>query len=157
MALNDILPGCLGFGMAPLGNMFRVANDYSEDATLRSIDDSLRRLRTDKVEIVWVHDVAQDFYGNDWLDIFEKARKGAFRALDRLRDKGVIQAWGLGVDRVEPIAVRAGPSGGRRRHSRCQQARTDRRGPGGAGGGHPAGLLARTPAGWAGRCGRATA
>src|SRR5262249_30051143 len=31
--------------------------------------------------------------------------KGAFKALDRLRDEGVIKAWGLGVNRVEPIEL----------------------------------------------------
>ena len=34
-----------------------------------------------------------------------RARKGAFKALDRLRDEGVIKAWGLGVNRVEPIEL----------------------------------------------------
>ncbi len=189
MSLKDLLPGRLGFGTAPLGNMFRdipeaearatvdaawndgiryydnapfygaglaelrmgdalagkprdeyvistkvgrlvldeaddaardngekgdvfrhglpnkVVNDYSHDATLRSIDDSLKRLKTDRIEIAWVHDVAQDFYGDEWLAMFESARKGAFRALDRLRDEGVIKAWGLGVNRVEPIEL----------------------------------------------------
>ena len=80
-------------------------NDYSADATLRSIEDSLKRLKTDRIEIVWVHDVAQDFYGDEWLGVFESARKGAFKALDRLRDEGVIKAWGLGVNRVEPIEL----------------------------------------------------
>ena len=83
----------------------RVVNDYSADGTLRSIEDSLKRLRTSHIEIVWVHDVAQDFYGDEWLGVFESARKGAFRALDRLRDEGVIKAWGLGVNRVEAIEV----------------------------------------------------
>ncbi|MBB1088627.1 aldo/keto reductase [Lysobacter sp. SG-8] len=87
------------------GRRNRVVNDYSEDATLRSIEDSLKRLRTDRIEIAWVHDVAQDFYGDEWLGVFESARKGAFKALDRLRDEGVIQAWGLGVNRVEPIEL----------------------------------------------------
>ncbi len=87
------------------GRPNRVVNDYSADATLRSIDDSLKRLKTDHIEIVWVHDVAQDFYGDEWLGIFESARKGAFRTLDRLRDEGVIKAWGLGVNRVEPIEL----------------------------------------------------
>jgi D-threo-aldose 1-dehydrogenase len=190
MVLKDILPGRLGFGTAPLGNMFRaipesearatleaawadgiryfdnapfygaglaeirmgealagrsrqdyvistkvgrvvldevedvsardlgekgdvfrhgrpnkVVNDYSEAATLRSIEDSLKRLKTDRIEIIWVHDVAQDFYGDEWLGVFESARKGAFKALDRLRDEGVIKAWGLGVNRVEPIEL----------------------------------------------------
>ncbi|WP_431100090.1 aldo/keto reductase [Roseateles noduli] len=87
------------------GRPNRIVNDYSEDATLRSIEDSLKRLKTDRIEIVWVHDVAQDFYGDEWLGVFEGARKGAFKALDRLRDEGVIKAWGLGVNRVEPIEL----------------------------------------------------
>jgi D-threo-aldose 1-dehydrogenase len=189
MALKDILPSTLGFGAAPLGNMFRaipeeealatveaawndgiryfdnapfygaglaeirmgealkgkprdqyvistkvgrivldeidaaprdngekgdvfahgrpnkVINDYSHDATLRSIEDSLKRLQTDHIDIVWVHDVAQDFYGDEWLAKFEEARAGAFKALDRLRDEGTIKAWGLGVNRVEAVEL----------------------------------------------------
>jgi D-threo-aldose 1-dehydrogenase len=87
------------------GRPNKIVNDYSADATLRSIEDSLKRMKTDHVEIVWVHDVAQDFYGDEWLSVFEAARKGAFRALDRLRDEGVIKAWGLGVNRVEPCEL----------------------------------------------------
>jgi D-threo-aldose 1-dehydrogenase len=87
------------------GRPNKIVNDYSSDATLRSIEDSLKRLKTDHIEIAWVHDVAQDFYGDEWLGIFESARKGAFKALDRLRDEGVIKAWGLGVNRVEPIEL----------------------------------------------------
>ncbi|MDG2522598.1 aldo/keto reductase [Caulobacter segnis] len=87
------------------GRPNKIVNDYSEDATLRSIEDSLKRLKTDHIEIAWVHDVAQDFYGDEWLGVFESARKGAFKALDRLRDEGVIKAWGLGVNRVEPIEL----------------------------------------------------
>jgi len=87
------------------GRPNKVINDYSHDATLRSIEDSLKRLQTDHIDIVWVHDVAQDFYGDEWLAKFEEARTGAFRALDRLRDEGVIKAWGLGVNRVEAIEL----------------------------------------------------
>ncbi|WFC40953.1 aldo/keto reductase [Pseudoxanthomonas sp. SE1] len=87
------------------GRPNRIVNDYSYDATLRSIDDSLTRLKTDRIEIAWVHDIAQDFYGDEWLSMFESARTGAFKALDRLRDEGVIKAWGLGVNRVEPIEL----------------------------------------------------
>ena len=87
------------------GRPNKVVNDYSHDATLRSIEDSLTRLQTDRIEIVWVHDVAQDFYGDEWLAKFEEARTGAFKALDRLRDEGVIKAWGLGVNRVEAVEL----------------------------------------------------
>jgi D-threo-aldose 1-dehydrogenase len=92
-------------GVFAHGRKNKVINDYSADATLRSIEDSLKRLRTDRIEIAWVHDVAQDFYRDEWLGVFETARKGAFKALDRLRDEGVIGAWGLGVNRVEPIEL----------------------------------------------------
>lgn len=87
------------------GRPNKIVNDYSHDATMRSIEDSLKRLKTDHIDIVWVHDVAQDFYGDEWLGVFESARKGAFRTLDRLRDDSVIKAWGLGVNRVEPIEL----------------------------------------------------
>ncbi|MGV9355589.1 aldo/keto reductase [Streptomyces misionensis] len=189
MSLTDILPGKLGFGTAPLGNMFRaipdeearatveaawdqgiryydtapfygaglaelrlgevlatkprdsyvlstkvgrvildeleegardlgekgglfehgrpnkVVHEWTADATERSIEDSLKRLRVDHLDIVWVHDIAQDFHGDVWLQKFEEARTGAFRVLSRLRDEGVIKAWGLGVNRTEPIEL----------------------------------------------------
>lgn len=90
-------------GVFAHGRTNRIVNDYSRDATLRSMEDSLRRLRTDHVEIVFVHDLARDFWGDEWIAHFEEARTGAFRALDRLRDEGVIRAWGLGVNLCEPI------------------------------------------------------
>jgi D-threo-aldose 1-dehydrogenase len=92
-------------GVFEFGLKNKIANDYSADATLRSIEDSLKRLKTDRLDIVWVHDVAQDFYGDEWLAQFEIARTGAFRVLSRLRDEGVIQGWGLGVNRVEPLEL----------------------------------------------------
>ena len=69
------------------GRPNKIINDYSEDGTLRSIEDSLKRLGTDHIDIAFVHDVAQDFHGDEWLAVFETARKGAFKALDRLRDE----------------------------------------------------------------------
>lgn len=54
---------------------------------------------------MWVHDIARDFHGDEWLAQFETARKGAFRTLTRLREQGVIKAWGLGVNRVEPCEL----------------------------------------------------
>ena len=92
-------------GLFAAGRANRLVNDYSADATLRSIDDSLKRMKTDRLDIVWIHDIAQDFYGDEWLSYFEVARKGAFRVLTRLREEGVIKAWGLGVNRVEPIEL----------------------------------------------------
>jgi hypothetical protein len=47
--------------------------------------------------------VAQDFYGDEWLGVFEGARKGAFKALDRLRDEGLIKAIGFVDDRNNAV------------------------------------------------------
>ncbi|MEU6003985.1 aldo/keto reductase [Streptomyces sp. NPDC047197] len=92
-------------GLFEHGRPNKMVNDYTADATLRSVEDSLKRLRTDRLDVVWVHDVAQDFYGDEWLAAYEQARTGAFRTLDRLRDEGVIKGWGLGVNRVEPLEL----------------------------------------------------
>ncbi|MER5535467.1 aldo/keto reductase [Streptomyces mirabilis] len=92
-------------GLFEHGRPNKIVNDYSADATLRSIEDSLKRLKADRLDIVWVHDVAQDFYGDEWLAAYETARTGAFRVLQKLRDEGVIRAWGLGVNRVEPLEL----------------------------------------------------
>ncbi|OEZ97622.1 aldo/keto reductase [Duganella phyllosphaerae] len=92
-------------GLFEFGLKNKIVNDYSADATLRSIEASLLRLKTDRLDIVWVHDVAQDFFGDEWLAQYEIARTGAFRVLDRLRNEGVIKGWGLGVNRVEPLEL----------------------------------------------------
>jgi D-threo-aldose 1-dehydrogenase len=92
-------------GLFEHGRPNKMVNDYSADATRRSVEDSLERLKTDRLDIVWVHDVAQDFYGDEWLAVYETARTGAFRVLQKLREEGVIGAWGLGVNRVEPLEL----------------------------------------------------
>jgi hypothetical protein len=35
----------------------------------------------DRIDFVWIHDIAQDFHADEWIAQFESARKGAFRAL----------------------------------------------------------------------------
>ncbi|MPV58873.1 D-threo-aldose 1-dehydrogenase [Burkholderia sp. HI2761] len=102
------------------GGLFRhglpnkIVYDYTEDGTLRSIEASLERLRTDRLDTVWIHDPAIDFHGERWLDVFDVAMSGAARALTRLRDEKVIKGWGLGVNRVEACELaleRSDPDG----------------------------------------------
>ncbi|MFE4519992.1 aldo/keto reductase [Kitasatospora sp. NPDC056783] len=92
-------------GLFRHGNPNRMLDSLTAEATERSIEDSLKRLGTDRLDIVWVHDIAQDIHGDQWLARFEEARTGAFRVLSRMRDEGVIKAWGLGVNRTEPIEL----------------------------------------------------
>ncbi|WP_315769861.1 MULTISPECIES: aldo/keto reductase [unclassified Bradyrhizobium] len=87
------------------GRPNKIVPDYSADGTMKSIEDSLKRMKIDHIDFVWVHDIAQDFYGDRWLALFETARTAAFRALSKLRDEGVIKSWGLGVNKVEPVKL----------------------------------------------------
>jgi D-threo-aldose 1-dehydrogenase len=84
------------------GHRNKVVYDYTEKGTVKSIEDSLRRLGVDRLDFVWIHDIARDFHGDNWIAEFEIAHRGAMVALTKLRDQGVIKAWGLGVNRVEP-------------------------------------------------------
>jgi D-threo-aldose 1-dehydrogenase len=66
--------------------------DFSYDAALRSLEESLERLRLDRIDIALVHD-PDDHYG--------AALAGSFRALARLRDEGVVRAIGVGMNQTE--------------------------------------------------------
>ncbi|MBN9654432.1 aldo/keto reductase [Halobacillus sp. GSS1] len=92
-------------GLFEHGRNNKVITDYTEDATKRSIEQSLERLKTDRLDMVFVHDVSPDFHGDEWVAKFEEARTGAFRVLSRLREEGVIRSWGLGVNTTEPIEL----------------------------------------------------
>lgn len=92
-------------GLFEHGNPNKLLHEWTADATERSIEQSLERLGTDRLDMVWVHDIAQDFHGDQWIQKFEEARTGAFRVLSRLREEGVIKAWGLGVNKTEPVEL----------------------------------------------------
>ncbi|WP_380780332.1 aldo/keto reductase [Sphingomonas sp. R86520] len=79
--------------------------DYTADGVLRSIEDSLQRLGLDRLDIVFVHDLSPDnhYLPDDWNALWPIAEKGAFPALTRLRDEGVIDGWGMGVNCPQPI------------------------------------------------------
>ncbi len=92
-------------GLFNHGRANKVATDYTADATLRSIEESLARLKTDRLDFVFIHDTSRDFLGDEWVAKFNEARTGAFRVLARLQDEGVINGWGLGVNTTEPIEL----------------------------------------------------
>jgi len=86
---------------APLSFDFR--HDYTEDAVMRSIEESLKRTSLDYIDIVYVHDLSEDQVGDRYPYFLDQARKGAFKTLSKLRDEGVIKAWGMGVNQIDPI------------------------------------------------------
>lgn len=84
------------------GLSFRRRLDYSHDACLRSIEDSLQRLGLSRIDVVYIHDCGSDWLGDAWTEQFEIAITGAAVALTRLREEGVIGGWGFGVNVVDP-------------------------------------------------------
>jgi len=87
----DSPPQSMWVGALP----FDIVFDYSYDATLRSLEDSLQRLGLDRIDMVMIHDVSLKWHGR-----FRQAMQGAHRALAQLRDQGVIRAFGAGLNDV---------------------------------------------------------
>ncbi|AXU19192.1 D-threo-aldose 1-dehydrogenase [Novosphingobium sp. THN1] len=89
-------------GLFKGGLPFHAHVDYGYDAAMRSFEDSLQRLGLDRIDIVYVHDLGADHLGPEWEEHWPIAMNGAFRALRTLRDQGVIRAWGMGNNVIEP-------------------------------------------------------
>ena len=71
--------------------------NYSYDATLQSFEDSLSRLGLDKIDILYLHDP------DNHPDHFEESKKGAVKALIKLREEGVVKAIGCGMNQNEML------------------------------------------------------
>ncbi|MBA2451372.1 MAG: aldo/keto reductase [Chloroflexi bacterium] len=69
--------------------------DFSEDGVLWSVEESLKRLGMDRVDILHIHDPE---------DYQDEALTGAYRALDRLRREGTIGAVGAGMNFADVLA-----------------------------------------------------
>jgi D-threo-aldose 1-dehydrogenase len=78
---------------------FKVRFDYSYDGTMRSIEDSLQRLGLERIEIAFIHDPDVFTHGPERQpEMFARAMAGSGRALERLRDEGVVKAIGVGCN-----------------------------------------------------------
>ena len=73
----------------------RVVFDYSAEGVWRSLEESLARLGLDRVDLVYIHDPD---------DHWQAAIDGAYPALHRLREQGVVRAIGVGIKQSPMIA-----------------------------------------------------
>lgn len=69
--------------------------DFSHEGALRSLEESLARLGTDRIDILHIHDPD---------DHYEEALAGAYAALARLRREGVVRAIGAGMNQSAMLA-----------------------------------------------------
>ena len=89
--------------------------DFTRDATLRSIESSLKRLGTSSIDMLAIHDPdeAVDIYGGadpHSRSHFKEAMDGAYPVLADLRSQGVIKAVGVGINQWQMLCdfARAG-------------------------------------------------
>ncbi|WP_171180130.1 aldo/keto reductase [Ruegeria sp. HKCCD8929] len=80
---------------------FTMHFDYSYDGVMRSFEDSLQRLALERMDICFIHDIDVFTRGADQPEVFEQAMDGAWKALESLRDQGVVKAIGVGVNEWE--------------------------------------------------------
>ena len=73
----------------------RIIFDYSAEGVTRSLEESLARLGLDRVDIVYIHDPD---------DHWQAAIDGAYPALHRLREQGVVRAIGVGIKQSPMLA-----------------------------------------------------
>ncbi|HWK46732.1 MAG TPA: aldo/keto reductase, partial [Stellaceae bacterium] len=83
--------------------------DYSRDAVMRSIEGSLKRLGTDYIDMLAIHDPDEALHfapGEDPYarSRFKEAMDGAYPALDDLRSQGVIKAIGVGINQWQMLS-----------------------------------------------------
>jgi len=86
-ATSDV-EGAEGFYGTPTLARLR---DYSRDGALVTLEASLRRLGTDRIDIALIHDPDNDA---------EEALDGAYAALYQLRCEGTIRAVGVGMNQA---------------------------------------------------------
>ncbi len=78
--------------------------DYTYDGVMRSIEFSLERLGTHRIDMLFAHDIDLANHGSQQvLDAkLEELMAGGYLALLELRDQGVIKAFGAGVNEWQP-------------------------------------------------------
>jgi D-threo-aldose 1-dehydrogenase len=82
--------------------------DYSRDAVLRSVEESLKRLGTSYVDMLAIHDPDEAVDVGGGIDPysrsqFKQAMEGAFPALADLRNQAVIKAVGVGINQWQML------------------------------------------------------
>lgn len=69
--------------------------DYSGNATRRSVERSLKRLKVERLDAVFVHDLDRRLCGEDFDRLFKQACDEAYPSLRRLKEEGLIRAVGV--------------------------------------------------------------
>lgn len=74
--------------------------DYGYDAVMRSHEASCRRLRRDRIDILYAHDIGSFAHGRDHPALMRQFLDGGFRAMAELKAAGAVRAIGIGVNEI---------------------------------------------------------
>ena len=79
---------------------FRPVFDYSYDGVMRSFEESLQRIATPRIDILFAHDLDAWTHGDEAArDVrVREFMEGGYRALVELRDQGAVTAIGAGLN-----------------------------------------------------------
>jgi D-threo-aldose 1-dehydrogenase len=80
---------------------FRAVFDYTFDGVMRSWEESLRRLRLERIDVLYVHDIGRATHADAHDEMFRQLTVGGgLRALEQLREGRAIAAFGIGVNEI---------------------------------------------------------
>jgi D-threo-aldose 1-dehydrogenase len=112
--VGRLLSACPPEARTGIGKWFDVPSrreiyDYSYDGVMRSLESSLERLGLDRVEILFVHDIDVFNHGTAAARDahIETLMAGGYRALAKLREEGVVDAIGAGVNEWQACQILA--------------------------------------------------
>ena len=71
--------------------------DFSYDGVMKSFEDSLARLKLDRVDILHLHDP------DNHPDHFQEAKAGAIKAMIKIKEEGLVTALGCGLNQNEML------------------------------------------------------
>ena len=80
------------FFLNPAPNTFHW--DFSRDGVLRSLEDSLDRLKLDRVDVLYIHMFPESY---------DEVLTTAYPAVRELKEEGAVRAIGVGIDFVGPL------------------------------------------------------
>ena len=112
--IGRLLEVCPSEARDGIGKWFEVPSrreryDYTYDGVMRSVEFSLERMGVDRIDILYAHDLDLFNQGTQARldDKISELMAGGYRALMRMRDEGVIRAFGAGVNQWQPCQTLA--------------------------------------------------
>jgi D-threo-aldose 1-dehydrogenase len=82
---------------------FNTAFDYTYDGIMRAFEDSLQRLGLARIDVLYAHDIGAGQHKEAHPEVMRIFRDSGYRALEKLRQEGLIRAIGIGVNEPEVL------------------------------------------------------